>query len=192
MNEREYRYQASQLQPGRLRAYARRVAREVTAKGRPALQALPVDEPVEVERKIFGFVYSRTTTNNRSYLHCWPLGEVVDDDRLSVTREPNGQFSQNRTTRGLAVFLRHDGEILRADLCRTSDTDNPYQNLRIANDSDLCCLDRKQVGYTKEVRPNASIGETHREHLKNRLVLAVDQKGLGLSLALNRLRQQAG
>ncbi|MFG1793699.1 hypothetical protein [Nocardia sp. NPDC049149] len=156
-------YDASIVDPARIRSYARKIA---------------------------GQVQGRRPTVTHQYRGIVTRGWIISNYREEGARD-SGRFSSWES--GHLFFLREDGELMRGQYQVTTDRyDDACDPLRTPDcfeleflaDSDMTWLDRPPADlHYRKVR--SSSGE--REEMRAKYYLKVHAKGVGLSVALKRL-----
>jgi hypothetical protein len=174
--DRRAQYDQSTFDGEELRTFARHVANELSAKipagGQPSDQ---INEP-----------------------RYWTLGEVISEEWLIIERLYEGlHHLKTWRQRGNRIVLRDDGELFHlqfftvktsGSIDRDGKTDEYISDLHPADDSEVRYLDSSTT-YRGAQRRRPVHQETHREEQQIWHVLAFDKKGLGASVALNRLRK---
>ncbi|AIJ15492.1 hypothetical protein ACQ9AR_11660 [Streptomyces lividans] len=208
MGSNDELYEKSVLDVPKLQRYARKVAKAAHSKVPMAShQEYVVRQRQEVRRKGW-FSKESVTVSERCAqgpaLRYWELGRVADETfRRKDGADLYGHVHINWTgvDDGSMIILLEDGE-LRHVAYSVRDTGPHYPVLEMETSHtewkvaamrphDYLLLDRPNLGRMREKTYSRKSGLLYMEELRRNYRVTVRQKGLGLSLALNRLLKRA-
>ncbi|TFC19892.1 hypothetical protein [Cryobacterium sp. MDB2-10] len=172
------------LEATRIRAYAKKVARQASVSGRPAME----------DRYEGGAV--------------WFVGAVASEGFWARSAFNPGppRWVESFEERGELYVLSANGDLLASDYgvfagavdnpapanCWATPTQARNLSFRLLADAELTCLDRPNLGRYADVRPIKKIGEFVRMELRANFRVNVHARGLGLSMALKNIYVQSG
>lgn len=179
-------YADSELNPERLRAYARKVASQTRVEPRTVTRTVTT---TRTESYFLGLRSRQVSDSHEEVLHTyWLLGDAGGTENYSYDARRGGGRAWT-DDEGVQVWLRPDGQLIRAGWESTYGSSAQYSP-RIAENADLTLLDFRLQEHRRET-PG---GDGYVEVYINRRAAQpnVKAKGMGISLALKRLLEGGG
>lgn len=209
MGSKEEQYEKSTLDIPKLQLYARKVA--TAARERVPMashQEYAVKQRQEVQRKGWFSKKSVTVSERRAEgprLHYWELGRVPNE----TFRRKDGanlygtvHISWTGIDSGDMIILLREGELRHVKYFVADggphypvlemETSHTEWQVAAMDAYDYLLLDRPNLGRMREKTYSRKFGLLYMEELKANYRVTAHQKGLGLSLALNRLMKLSG